>query len=150
MSRAGHADDTPSLPGAVDNAGAVSNGQRPMWPRAELIDTRPVAEHDGELADRQILHNLLARGFALIGGETADRRVAGVRVRCRAEREGPHAGLSLCLSIEPGVSEGMMVSMSAADRDELPRFALHFDRLDPDARLDGRLFEIARRWDSPR
>ncbi|NYT41544.1 hypothetical protein HZY97_12300 [Sphingomonas sp. R-74633] len=108
-------------------------------------ETRPADKSNGVYSGAfSPIANLMARTGLPTGKLAKDERMLGLAVRC-----GGMSGLiwhRTCV-VAQGKLRGMIVYGAAGD-DEQEMFHLEFDRLDPDARLDGKLFEIDREWDS--
>lgn len=108
-------------------------------------ETRPRGKSDGLYSGAFTpVANLMARKPLPSGRRVTDERMLGFAVRC-----GGMSGLVWHRScvIAEGRLRGMIAYAAAGD-DEQEMFHLEFDRLDPDARLDGRLFEIGREWEA--
>lgn len=111
---------------------------------AGQLTTRPLRSDDREYSGAfSPLHNLMARATPREQGLRRDRQVAGLPAQCWSM-----SGIvwsSVCYSRARGPTYGMIVSAAAGD-DERQMFGMAFDLLRPDAELDGRLFELDRRW----
>jgi len=100
-------------------------------------------EYSGEFSP---LHNLMARGWEPRRGRRQNRRILGLEAQCWSV--GGLVWSNICLSRSHGPTYGMILETAAGD-DEREMFHLSFDALDPHARIDGRLFELDRRWRRP-
>jgi len=111
--------------------------------RLEVVAGRPIRDSDGLYSGAfNPIHNLLARTGLPSGKRTSSQRIAGIPARC-----GGMSGLvwhSSCIA-STGPLRGMLLKTEGGD-DERMMFYLAFDRIDPNARLDGRLFELEREW----
>lgn len=111
--------------------------------RLEVAGGRPIGESDGLYSGAfNPIHNLLARTRLPSGKRTRSERIAGIIARC-----GGMSGLvwhRSCIA-STGPLRGMLLKTEGGD-DERMMFYLAFDRIDPNARLDGRLFELEREW----
>ena len=111
---------------------------------ADQLTTRPLSTGDREYSGAfSPLHNLMARAAPRERGLRRDRQVAGLPAECWSM-----SGIvwsSVCYSRARGPAYGMILSTAAGD-DERQMFGMAFDLLRPQAELDGRLFELDRRW----
>jgi hypothetical protein len=100
-------------------------------------------QYSGEFSP---LHNLMARGPEPPRAHRRHQRILGLDAICWGG--GDLVWSNICVSRSHGRSYGMILATAAGD-DEREMFHLSFDALDPRARLDGRLFELDRRWLRP-
>lgn len=111
---------------------------------AELLGSRPIASNDREYSGGFApLHNMMARAAPPPRGRRRNARVAGLRAQCWVQ--GGLVWSSICFSRVRGPTYNMILSTAAGD-DERQHFGSFFDLVRPDAELDGRLFELDRRW----
>lgn len=89
------------------------------------------------------IHNLMARPALPARNRNTTGRVAGLPVECTG-----YSGLvwnQLCVSRRAGLTYGMIVSAMAGD-DESTMFRLEFDEIQPQAWIDGRVWQLDRDW----
>jgi hypothetical protein len=111
---------------------------------ADQLTTRPLRSDDREYSGAfSPLHNLMARAAPRERGQRRNQQVAGLPAQCWVM-----SGIvwsSVCYSRARGATYGMILSTAAGD-DERQMFGMAFDLVRADAELDGRLFELDRRW----